>query len=108
MNLNLFGRRRPSQSAPPGPSPTARNGRSPNNKQGNSKSNKSDTIDSLTKMRDTVRDLEKRENFLGVKANAQLEEATTKNRAGDKKGAIAAMTRKKMFEQEGECIFRFF
>ena len=94
MHLNLFGRKRSTEK----PAVFRAQHRRPLQKQ----EEKMNTIDSLARMRETVRDLEKRENFLTVKANAQLEEAMSKSKAGDEKGALTAMTRKKMFDKEGQ------
>jgi len=97
MLNTLLGRRRPSQKPSNGPPPSkaaASNLRS--------KTSTNETIDSLVKMRQTIQDLEKRESFLSIKAKAQHEEALAKTKAGDKQGAVAALTRKKMFEKEGE------
>jgi charged multivesicular body protein 4 len=66
------------------------------------------TINSLTKMREALKNLEKREQFLDTKAKTQLDEAMAKNKAGDKKGAVAAMTRKKLYDAEGECCLALY
>jgi hypothetical protein len=98
MQLNLFGRRKASEKPVLNASHKSKP-ISPAHRQSVTKG----TIDSLTKMRETMKNLDKREQFLNVKANAHLEEAIEKNKNGDKKGAVAAMSKKKLYDNEGKA-----
>ncbi|TMW68876.1 hypothetical protein Poli38472_001032 [Pythium oligandrum] len=80
--MNLFGRK----SAPPvraGPAATA---------------------DTIRKLREQLDTLEKREMHIERKIQLQLDDAKKKSLAKDKKGAIFALKRKKMFEAEVEKL----
>ena len=67
------------------------------------------TADTIRKLREQLDTLEKRELHIEKKIQLQLEEAKKKSAHKDKRGAIFALKRKKMFEAEIEklqvCVF---
>jgi len=89
--LNLFGRRK-----------TVDGGKRIQKHQSSQDSagDKFHTLDTLATMRETAKNIDKREKFLSIRAQAQLDEAKAKVKAGDKNGAMTAMIRKKMFDKE--------
>ncbi|CAH0477524.1 unnamed protein product [Peronospora belbahrii] len=81
--MNLFGRKTSSSAARTGPVATA---------------------DTIRKLREQLESLEKRELHIVKKIALQLQEAKQKSAAKDKRGAIFALKRKKMFEAEVEKL----
>jgi charged multivesicular body protein 4A/B len=82
VGMNLFGRK----AAPPvrtGPQATA---------------------ETIRKLREQLDSLEKREAHINRKIDLQLEDAKKKSAAKDKRGAIFALKRKKMYESEIEKL----
>jgi len=67
-------------------------------------SNPSDPAGTIIKIRGTLETLDKRDGHLLKKINAQTTEAREKMRIKDKRGAIFALKRKKMYEKEVEKI----
>eukprot|EP00742_Colponemidia_sp_Colp-10_P000367 GILJ01000404.1.p1 GENE.GILJ01000404.1~~GILJ01000404.1.p1 ORF type:complete len:224 (-),score=58.93 GILJ01000404.1:237-908(-) len=57
-------------------------------------------VDSIMQLRETLTTLEKRQLHIEKKIGAQLEEARAKTKAKDKRGALFALKRKKMYEAE--------
>lgn len=62
------------------------------------------TADTIRKIREQLDTLEKRELHIEKKIGLQLEEAKKKSAGKDKRGAIFALKRKKMFEAEIEKL----
>ncbi|TYZ57279.1 hypothetical protein PybrP1_007543, partial [[Pythium] brassicae (nom. inval.)] len=62
------------------------------------------TADTIRKIREQLETLEKRELHIEKKIGLQLEEAKKKSAGKDKRGAIFALKRKKMFEAEIEKL----
>jgi charged multivesicular body protein 4 len=62
------------------------------------------TADTIRKIREQLDTLEKREQHIEKKIIAQLEEAKQKSAKKDKRGAIFALKRKKMYEAEIEKL----
>lgn len=62
------------------------------------------TADTIRKIREQLETLEKRELHIEKKIGLQLEEAKKKSASKDKRGAIFALKRKKMFEAEIEKL----
>lgn len=60
----------------------------------------SDPTTTILKLRETLDTLDKRETHLQKKIKAQLLDAKAKSQAKDKKGALFALKRKKMYEGE--------
>jgi charged multivesicular body protein 4 len=84
--MNLFGRKKSvAKGAPP--------------KKGGGGGGNS-TQASLTKLKETISNMEKREDYIMKKVNNQLKIAKEKNKAGDKRGAMFALKKKKMYEKE--------
>lgn len=80
--MNLFGRK---AAAPARTGPTA-------------------TAETIRKLREQLESLEKREQHIVKKIALQLSEAKQKSAAKDKRGAIFALKRKKMYEAEVEKL----
>eukprot|EP00752_Nemacystus_decipiens_P001243 g1242.t1 len=59
-----------------------------------------DTTSTILKLRETLDSLDKRENHIQKKIKAQLLDAKAKSQAKDKRGALFALKRKKMYEGE--------
>ena len=59
-----------------------------------------ETLNTLTKLRATMEDLDKRQKVLEAKARNELEIAKEKNRQKDKRGALYSLKKKKMYEAE--------
>lgn len=68
------------------------------------KANPADTADTIRKLREQLEALEKRELHIDKKIAAQLADAKAKSAAKDKRGAIFALKRKKMYEAEVEKL----
>ncbi|EEY60311.1 uncharacterized protein PITG_12696 [Phytophthora infestans T30-4] len=62
------------------------------------------TADTIRKLREQLESLEKRELHIVKKIALQLQEAKQKSAAKDKRGAIFALKRKKMYEAEVEKL----
>ncbi|CEG44342.1 snf7-domain-containing protein [Plasmopara halstedii] len=62
------------------------------------------TADTIRKLREQLDSLEKRELHIVKKIELQLQEAKQKSAANDKRGAIFALKRKKMYEAEVEKL----
>lgn len=75
LKMNLFGKKK---AAAPTPSP----------------------LESITKLRETLNVLEKREEFVQKKIDTVLAEAKVKAQKSDKKGALFALKKKKLYEEE--------
>lgn len=88
--MNLFGKR-PSGGAAAKSAPS-------------SSSSNGSPAQSLAKMRTTLSTIEKREAFVQKKMMAQLKDAKTRNSKGDKRGAMFALKKKKMYEKEVEKL----
>lgn len=65
-----------------------------------STSRPSDAQTTIVKLRESISNQDKREDHIQKKVNNILAEAKTKMAKGDKKGAVTAMKRKKLYEQE--------
>lgn len=63
-----------------------------------------DTGTSIIKLRETINQQEKREAHIQSRVDSMVADAKAKMAAGDKKGALFSMKRKKMYEQEIEKI----
>ncbi|CAB9529928.1 sorting-associated protein 32 homolog [Seminavis robusta] len=63
-----------------------------------------DSQTTIVKLRTAIKNQEKREDHILKKVEAQVAEAKAKMAKGDKKGALFAMKRKKMYEQEVDKI----
>lgn len=63
-----------------------------------------DSQTTIVKLRNAIKMQEKREEHILKKVDAQVKEAKAKMAKGDKKGALFAMKRKKMYEQEADKI----
>mmetsp|Transcript_54124 Transcript_54124/g.61945 ORF Transcript_54124/g.61945 Transcript_54124/m.61945 type:complete len:222 (+) Transcript_54124:142-807(+) len=61
---------------------------------------KQQTMDSLKNLKETLEDLEMRQQHITKKIDQQLEEAKTQNRKKNKKAALFALKKKKMYEGE--------
>jgi len=68
------------------------------------KANPAATADTIRKLREQLESLEKRELHIAKKIGLQLEDAKKKSAAKDKRGAIFALKRKKMYEAEIEKL----
>lgn len=68
------------------------------------KANPAATADTIRKLREQLESLEKRELHIEKKIALQLEDAKKKSAAKDKRGAIFALKRKKMYEAEIEKL----
>ncbi|CAK9060002.1 Vacuolar-sorting protein snf7 (Vacuolar protein-sorting-associated protein 32), partial [Durusdinium trenchii] len=64
----------------------------------------SETLDQAAKLKATVGRLEQRRDFIEKKMMNELKQAKAKNQRGDKKGALAHLRRKKLYEKEVEKI----
>ena len=62
------------------------------------------TADTIRKLREQLESLEKRELHIAKKITLQLQEAKLKSAAKDKRGALFALKRKKMYEAEVEKL----
>lgn len=62
------------------------------------------TADTISKLREQLDSLEKRELHIAKKIALQVQEAKQKSAAKDKRGAIFALKRKKMYEAEVEKL----
>jgi charged multivesicular body protein 4 len=65
-----------------------------------SASKPSDAQTTIVKLRESIANQDKREEHIQNKINSVIAEAKTKMAKGDKKGALYAMKRKKLYEQE--------
>jgi len=63
-----------------------------------------DPQNTIVSLRETINQQDKREQHIQTKVDALVAEAKTKMSAGDKKGALFAMKRKKMYESEIDKI----
>lgn len=63
-----------------------------------------DPQNTIVNLRESIANQEKREEHIEVKIQAMVKEAKAKMAKGDKKGALFAMKRKKLYEQEQEKI----
>uniref|UniRef100_A0A7S2SLG1 Uncharacterized protein n=1 Tax=Mucochytrium quahogii TaxID=96639 RepID=A0A7S2SLG1_9STRA len=64
----------------------------------------SKTVDEASKMKATIDRLHQRRDFLEKKMDAEMKQAKLKSKKGDKKGALAHLKRKKMYEKEVDKI----
>ena len=64
------------------------------------KPNPASTAETIRNLRDQVETLEKRQLHLETKIALMLEDAKKKSAANDKRGALYALKRKKMYENE--------
>jgi len=64
----------------------------------------SDPQVTIVKLREAISNQEKREDHIQTKIDSMVKEAKTKMSKGDKKGALFAMKRKKLYEQEADKI----
>mmetsp|Transcript_16651 Transcript_16651/g.29497 ORF Transcript_16651/g.29497 Transcript_16651/m.29497 type:complete len:225 (+) Transcript_16651:288-962(+) len=64
----------------------------------------SKTVDQAAQMKGTVNRLEQRREFIEKKAQQELLQAKVKSKRNDKKGALAHLKRKKMYEKEIDKI----
>ena len=64
----------------------------------------SQTAETIKKLRDQLETLEKREHHISTKISLQFQDAKKKSAAKDKRGAIFALKRKKMYENEIEKL----
>ena len=61
-------------------------------------------LNTIGELKTGLQQLEKREEHLEAKANMALQDALTKKKANDKKGAIFALKKKKMMDAEIEKL----
>ncbi len=59
-----------------------------------------EALNTITKLRSTLEDLDKRQKVLEAKARNELETAKEKSRQKDRRGALYSLKKKKMFEAE--------
>lgn len=59
-----------------------------------------EALNTITKLRSTLEDLDKRQKVLEAKARNELETAKEKNRQKDRRGALYSLKKKKMYEAE--------
>jgi charged multivesicular body protein 4 len=59
-----------------------------------------EALNTITKLRTTLEDLDKRQKVLEAKARNELETAKEKNRQKDRRGALYSLKKKKMYEAE--------
>lgn len=77
--MNIFGKRKKKAAAAPNPQQTA---------------------DVITGLRKKLNQIEKREEFVQKKIDAQLAEARARTKKKDKRGALMCLKRKKLYEKE--------
>lgn len=77
--MNIFGKRKKKGPAAPSPQQTA---------------------DVITGLRKKLQQIEKREEFVQKKIDAQMAEARARSKRKDKKGALMCLKRKKLYEKE--------
>jgi len=59
-----------------------------------------EALNTISKLRTTLEDMDKRQKVLEAKARNELETAKEKNRQKDKRGALYSLKKKKMYEAE--------
>jgi charged multivesicular body protein 4 len=91
--MNFFGKKRA-----PAPAPT------PSSSSSSSSSSISQPASVIIQLRDSMKTLEKREEHISKKSEAMHAEAKAKLAAGDKKGALFSLKRRKMYEAEVDKI----
>jgi charged multivesicular body protein 4 len=64
-----------------------------------------DLVDSIQQLRESISSLDKRESFLQKQVLQALENARTKSKKGDRRGALYELKRKKMFEHQIDGMF---
>jgi len=89
----LFGKKKPAAPAPPPPSDSGGGGGGAPNPAA-----------AISKLRDTVETLEKREEHLYRKIDKEVQDAKKLSQAGKKQQALACIKRKKMYEKQLEQI----
>jgi len=64
----------------------------------------SKTVDQISQLKGTLQRLEQRRDFLEKKVTQELVNAKSKNKKGDKRGAVAHLKRKKLLEKQVEKV----
>lgn len=88
--MNFFGKKKPSITT--------------NNSHGSNGGGGNNPQTSLQKIKTTMNNIEKRSAFIEKKIQAQIKIAKDKNKAGDKRGALFALKKKKLYEKEIEKL----